>query len=158
MSTNNTIDDLIEGVLKFGPSVLEYSLSNDPALEQYKSILDVEHLYYPIPKDNINKDTWFIPHEYQTLDIEKYIRELCPEHNYNRLEQELALYKKHNMLTLLKTMKYIVDILRKNNIIWGVGRGSSVASYVLFLLGVHKIDSVKYELPLEEFFKGDTHG
>ncbi len=62
------------------------------------------------------------------------------------------------MLVLLKTMKYIVDTLRENNIVWGVGRGSSVASYVLFLLGVHKIDSVKYDLPIEEFFKGDTNG
>lgn len=158
MSTNNSIDDLIEGVMKFGPSVLEYSLSNDPALSKYKSILDAEHLDYSVPKDSINKDTWFIPYEYQNLDIEKYIRDLCPKHNYNRIEQELDLYKKHNMLILLKTMKYIVDTLRKNNVVWGVGRGSSVASYVLFLLGVHKIDSVKYDLPIEEFFKGDTNG
>jgi len=43
--------------------------------------------------------------------------------------------------------------LRKNNIVWGVGRGSSVASYVLFLLGVHKIDSMYYELSVDEFLK-----
>ena len=55
-------------------------------------------------------------------------------------------------------MKYIIDTLRENNVVWGVGRGSSVASYVLFLLGVHKIDSVKYNLPLEEFFKGGENG
>ena len=57
------------------------------------------------------------------------------------------------MLDVLKSMKYIVDTLRENGIIWGVGRGSSVASYVLFLIGVHKIDSVKYNIPIEEFFK-----
>jgi DNA polymerase III alpha subunit len=39
-----------------------------------------------------------------------------------------------------------------------VGRGSSVASYVLFLIGVHKIDPIKYELPIEEFFKGEDNG
>jgi DNA polymerase III alpha subunit len=50
-------------------------------------------------------------------------------------------------------MKYIVDTLRKNQIVWGVGRGSSVASYALYLIGVHKIDSVKYDLPIGEFFK-----
>jgi len=158
MSTNNSIEDLIEGVMKFGPAVLEYSLSDDPALSKYKALLDREHLDYDVPKDNINKDIWFIPSKYQNLDIEKYIRDLCPKHNYNRVEQELELYQKHNMLVLLKTMKYIVDTLRENNIVWGVGRGSSVASYVLFLLGVHKIDSVKYDLPIEEFFKGDTNG
>jgi len=50
-------------------------------------------------------------------------------------------------------LKYLVDTLRKNNVIWGVGRGSSVASYVLFLLGVHKIDSLYYNLDIEEFLK-----
>ena len=50
-------------------------------------------------------------------------------------------------------MKYLVDTLRKNNIIWGVGRGSSVASYVLYLLGVHRIDSLYYDLDITEFLK-----
>jgi DNA polymerase III alpha subunit len=52
-------------------------------------------------------------------------------------------------------MKYVVDTLRNNQVVWGVGRGSSVASYVLFIIGVHKIDSVKYKLPINEFFKGE---
>jgi len=52
-------------------------------------------------------------------------------------------------------MKYVVDTLRSNSIVWGVGRGSSVASYVLFIIGVHKIDSVKYKLAINEFFKGE---
>ena len=156
MSTNNTIDDLIEGVYRFGPDVLLYSTSEDTQLQLYKSTVDLEHLPYPVPKISIDKNNWFIPLEYQNLDIENF--STCPKDNYNRLELEISLFKKHNMLTLLKTMKYIVDTLRKNNIVWGVGRGSSVASYVLFLLGVHKIDSVKYDLPIEEFFKGETNG
>ena len=57
------------------------------------------------------------------------------------------------MLDLLKIVKYLVDTFEKNNIIWGVGRGSSVASYALHLLGLHMIDSIKYNLPIEEFFK-----
>jgi DNA polymerase III alpha subunit len=40
-----------------------------------------------------------------------------------------------------------------NRLIWGVGRGSSVASYVLYLLGVHRIDSMYYELNPEEFLR-----
>jgi len=50
-------------------------------------------------------------------------------------------------------MIYIVDMMRKNNLVWGVGRGSSVASYVLYLIGIHKIDSLKYNLNIEEFLK-----
>ena len=67
--------------------------------------------------------------------------------------QELRLFAKHDMNHMIKTMKYVVDTLRANNIVWGVGRGSSVASYVLHIIGVHKIDSVKYNIPIEEFFK-----
>jgi DNA polymerase III alpha subunit len=37
--------------------------------------------------------------------------------------------------------------------VWGVGRGSSVASYVLFLIGVHRIDSMKYNLDYKEFLR-----
>jgi DNA polymerase III alpha subunit len=50
-------------------------------------------------------------------------------------------------------MKYLVDTLRKNNVVWGVGRGSSVASYILYLIGVHKVDSIKYNLDINEFLK-----
>ena len=70
----------------------------------------------------------------------------------------MTLFAKNDMIPVLKTMKYVVDTLRKNNIVWGVGRGSSVSSYVLFLIGIHKIDSIKYNLPIEEFFKGDQNG
>jgi len=37
--------------------------------------------------------------------------------------------------------------------IWGVGRGSSVASYVLYLLDVHRIDSMFYDLDPSEFLR-----
>jgi DNA polymerase III alpha subunit len=56
---------------------------------------------------------------------------------------------------VIKTMKFIVDTLRENNVLWGVGRGSSVASYSLYLIGVHKIHSIKYKLPIEDFIRGE---
>ncbi len=62
------------------------------------------------------------------------------------------------MYDVLYVMKYTVDTLRANNIIWGVGRGSSVASYVLHIIGVHKIDPIKYDIPIEEFFKEKQNG
>jgi DNA polymerase III alpha subunit len=113
-------------------------------------------LPYPKPKTKINKDLWFIPPEYQDMDIELFCLEQCKtEEEFSRVAQELELYHKHKMIPVLKTMKYIVDTLRTNNIVWGVGRGSSVSSYVLFLIGIHKIDSIKYNIPIEEFFKGE---
>jgi DNA polymerase III alpha subunit len=57
------------------------------------------------------------------------------------------------MFVLLQYLKYLVDTMRKNNIIWGVGRGSSVASYVLYLIGIHRINSLYYDLSIDEFLK-----
>ena len=57
------------------------------------------------------------------------------------------------MLDLLNYMIYLVDFMRENKIVWGVGRGSSVASYVLYLIGVHKIDSLYYDLDVAEFLR-----
>jgi DNA polymerase III alpha subunit len=77
---------------------------------------------------------------------------------HDRRQRQMCIrdrYKKHNMVDVLKAMKYIVDTLRANNLVWGVGRGSSVSSYCLYLIGIHKIDSIKYNLPISEFFKGE---
>jgi DNA polymerase III alpha subunit len=151
MSTN-TLEQLIEGVVKHGPEIIKHCLISDD-IAQYKQRLYQEHLNYPIPPESIDIKNWFIPDQYKNMDIEEFLVDRCPKENYDRLIKELELYRKNDMLDVLKTMKYIVDELRKNNIVWGVGRGSSVASYVLYLIGVHKIDSVKYRLPIEEFFK-----
>lgn len=97
---------------------------------------------------------WHMPKEYRDMDIAAYVLSLCQEdHELQRVGQELLLYQERDAFDLLRYLKYLVDTLRKNNIVWGVGRGSSVASYVLFLLGVHKIDSLYYNLDVEEFLK-----
>jgi len=151
---DNTQEELVKGVLRHGPALLDLCQSSAD-LSKYVDIVVSEHLDYPIPTDSINSNNWFIPRSYQEMNIETFLLENSPESNHPRIIQELDLYKKHNMILMLKSMKYIVDTLRTNNVIWGVGRGSSVASYVLHIIGVHKIDSVKYNLPIEEFFKGE---
>jgi DNA polymerase III alpha subunit len=87
------------------------------------------------------------------MDIEQFLVDQCPKQNYERLVDELVLFRQYNMIAVLKYCKYLVDTMRKHNIIWGVGRGSSVASYVLYLIGIHKIDSIKYNLDIREFLK-----
>jgi len=63
------------------------------------------------------------------------------------------LFQERDMFVLLRYLKYLVDTMRENNIVWGVGRGSSVASFVLFLLGIHRINSLYYDLSIDEFLK-----
>jgi len=153
MSTSNSREELIEGVLRHGPDILAHCQTSAD-IQQYLDRLLAEHLHYPIPPTSVDTSCWFIPEEYRTMDIIDWLYHRCPTPEIRqRVVQELRLFAKHDMIPMLKTMKYVVDTLRANNVVWGVGRGSSVASYVLHIIGVHKIDSVKYNIPIEEFFK-----
>lgn len=103
--------------------------------------------------DKQNQVEWFMPVEYKTMDIENFLVQNCPKENYERLIEEIQLFRQHNMTDLLRYLKYLVDTMREHNIVWGVGRGSSVASYCLYIIGVHRIDSIKYNLDIKEFLK-----
>jgi DNA polymerase III alpha subunit len=101
------------------------------------------------------QSNWHMPDEYKTLDIEAWIWEQTPpwDPQHTRVAEELTAFKQRNMMQLLRWLKYFVDTCNKNKVVWGVGRGSSVASYVLYLIGVHHIDSVKYNLEWQEFLR-----
>jgi DNA polymerase III alpha subunit len=72
---------------------------------------------------------------------------------YERIEKELQLYEKYDLLYLIKTIIYIIEEFNKNNVVWGTGRGSSCCSYILYVIGLHEVDSVEYNLSLDEFFR-----
>lgn len=100
------------------------------------------------------QSNWHMPDEYKNLDIASWILDQCHTSSQRqRVGQELLLYVDRNLFPLLQYLKYLVDTMRKHNIVWGVGRGSSVASYVLYLIGVHKIDSLFFDLSIEEFLR-----
>lgn len=101
-----------------------------------------------------------IPQHYKDIDVEEYIISLIPESKgvgsnpaTARVEMELAEFKARNLFPIIQLLIYIIDTMRKNNLVWGIGRGSAVSSYLLYLLGVHKVDSVKYNLDIKEFLK-----
>lgn len=101
-----------------------------------------------------NQNNWHIPDKYKQLDIAKYLLDLCrTDAELQRVGIELLLYQERGMFDLLRFLVYIVDVMREQDIVWGVGRGSSVASYVLYLIGVHKIDSLYYDLDIAEFLR-----
>ena len=120
-----------------------------PKLNQYVSIdLDVDQF------DQQCQANWLMPNEYRNLDIAQWVLDQCKTPvELQRVGAELILFQEKNLFSLLCYLKYLVDTMRKNNIVWGVGRGSSVASYVLYLIGIHKINSLYYDLPIDEFLK-----
>ena len=103
--------------------------------------------------DSTNQCNWFMPNDYFPNLVEMLYGMCETDLQKDRVTQELELYIQHNMFDLLFYLKYLVDTMRENKVVWGVGRGSSVASYVLYLIGIHKVDSIKYELDIKEFLK-----
>ena len=133
---------------------------------QYNKAVKSLHLDFPVLKEYVSKKTsletfdknnqeqWFYPSEYDNIELESFLKNKCSKDTeWERVQSELKLYKKFNLEKLLRYLIYLVDTLRENNLVWGVGRGSSVASYVLYLIGVHKINSLKYNLDINEFLR-----
>jgi len=146
----------------------ELDISNFYLTDADKYNTSVSELFADLPKiqqyiqidknldefDLTNQNNWYMPQEYKQLDIAQWIFDQCKnQQELQRVAQELLLFNERELFDLLRFLKYLVDTLRANNVVWGVGRGSSVASYVLYLIGVHKIDSIFYDLPIEEFLK-----
>lgn len=95
-----------------------------------------------------------MPPSYKNLDIAEHVLSLChTQEQLQRAGQELLMFQERGLFDLLRYLKYLVDVMRDHQVIWGVGRGSSVASYVLFLLGVHRVDSMFYDLDPAEFLR-----
>lgn len=103
---------------------------------------------------------WNIPEEYKALDVE----DLCwvmledrglsdrPEY-HQRMQDEIELIRERDMFPFIQCLLYVITTFRDNKVVWGIGRGSSCASLVLFVLGINRVDPVKYDIPLEEFYK-----
>jgi DNA polymerase III alpha subunit len=120
------------------PELVEYAFT-DMTMEEF---------------DIMKQNTWHMPDKYRQLDIAEYVLGLCDsDAKLQRCGEELLLFQERNLFDLLRYLKYLVDTLKANHMIWGVGRGSSVASYVLYLLGVHRIDSMFYDLDPTEFLR-----
>jgi len=138
--------DESDDVDKFNTAMEEQGL---PKLQKYIP-LDVDQKTF----DGVCQSEWFMPDEYKNMNVIEYIVKLTnTPQEYKRVDEELEEFKKRDMLDLLKYMIYLVDFMRENKIIWGVGRGSSVASYVLYLIGVHKINSIQFGLDWREFLR-----
>ena len=157
-------NDLIELVYQ-GYDVNKVKV-NDDRVEKYNTIVEELALDWPSLQkltdiditvedyDRALQSDWYMPDEYKQMNVEDHIRSLAKTREEKiRVEEELVLYRKYNVLNVLKFLVYLIETMRDNNIVWGVGRGSSVSSYVLYLLGVHKVDSIKYGLDITDFLK-----
>ena len=150
--------DPSDDIEKFNAAMREQYL---PELTKYIPI-DVDQKEF----DGALQSEWFMPQEYKDLELEMHLfvkvqeqlqnassKDVFNSAQWKRVEEELEAFEERGMEDLLRYMIYLVDFMRENNIVWGVGRGSSVASYVLYLIGVHRINSIQYGLDWREFLR-----
>lgn len=142
-STYDPTTNLLEKILQYG--------SDSVFSTKEQTRIGIKEESDPLPSIE-----WNIPQEYLERDIEQEIMEIAlqvsPE-AVERVKLEFTLYKERGMIPLLQTLLYVRDRMIEKNVVWGVGRGSSVASYVLFMMDIHEVDSLKYGLSIEEFLR-----
>lgn len=138
------------GVLTVDASVLESYANGCKALD-LDQIFTAQPLSGSI-EDNVKE--WNVPADIKELDLDVFFAErVSTVEEALRVAEELALYRERGMEPMLRFMIHLVNIMREHEIVWGVGRGSSVSSYLLYLAGLHSINSVKYNLDIKEFIR-----
>jgi len=157
-----SVDDLFEHYMK-NPDSIVRSITLDDEVE-FDSSLELNHqprvhIYRESSLsvqdyDSLLQSNWHMPQRYRDLDIAAHVLDKCNcEAELQRVGQELLLYQERELFDLLRYLVYLVDTMREHGIVWGVGRGSSIASFVLYKLDVHRINSLVYDLDIREFFK-----
>lgn len=142
-----------------GQTVFVDTMSKD--IEKFNKLVPREKQIHVKTENRPFNFQWTIPDQYKNLDVMEYLVDRLDAQNISepkdlktravRVVKELKLYEQHELLDVLRVLIYVINTLHSNNVVWGVGRGSSVSSYVLYLIGVHDVDSVKYELDIEDF-------
>lgn len=136
-----------------------------PTIQQYNRSVDDEDKIRVKSEVRDWSTAFNLPKTYSTLNVRKYIMALL-EHECTEVKKlseqeckvrvtrtlhELKLFEKAGLTDFLRTLIFVINTLEERKVVWGVGRGSSVSSYVLYLIGVHDVDSVEYDLDITDF-------
>jgi len=149
-----SIEDAAKHIIKHGslPEYLKVEKSFDAKLfeEKYGECITA------IAKDEeINVE---YSHEIEYGDV---LKKIAGSHRHQteskahvqRFADELEFFEREGHTDFLCVLDKLVERFKADNVVWGVGRGSSCASYILYLLEVHDIDPVKYNINFSEFSK-----
>lgn len=135
-------------------------------VERSESTMQLEQLsdkplnYYAEPNitiedfDYANQSNWYIPDNYLEFDPLEYCLNKCTnDAEIERVCLEYVEFESRQLIRVLQWAKYFVDTCTTHNVLWGVGRGSSVSCFLLYLIGINKINPLTYNLHYNEFLK-----
>jgi DNA polymerase III alpha subunit len=149
-----------------GYDVFSLPMDDSPLIEQFNAVcaeFDKREVVIALPdtpdhspeeEHSRRSHTWMISDDIRNIEVRPFLISLCKtDDERDRVNEEMDLFEARDLTSLLQLMMYLVDHFRQNKIVWGVGRGSSVASYCLYLIGVHRINSLAYGLSVHDFLK-----
>lgn len=160
-SANGVIELMMQGV-----DVSTIVVEDSELVKEYNSWCDTFgkddfKAEVPFPMDTtpeeeheIRTNNWMISDDIKAINVREFLVGLCKDQEQiDRVNYEMDLFEERNLIPLLQLMMFLVDRFRTEKVVWGVGRGSSVASFVLYLIGIHKINPIKYGLDVKDFLK-----
>ena len=122
--------------------------------EYLQSALFLDNVPFLPGDTDVSDRRWFTPDDYTEINLEQYVLSRCVgETQISRAKEELAIVDRLGASQIFKHLIYLVDQWRSQDLVWGVGRGSSVSCFLLFVIGVNKINPLDYDLDYHEFFK-----
>src|ERR1035437_1338879 len=158
-------DNLRELLLQ-GKNIGHLNVITDEEIELFEkyqsSLLSETIVFLDAPEEKLTfdefhqkcADEWIFPVVYQQIDVRRFLLDKCKtQQEIDRVNEEYVLYEERDLIMLLRLFIFLVDYMRKNKFIWGVGRGSSVSSHILYLIGVHRVNSLKYQLEIKDYLK-----
>lgn len=165
--TNSLIELLYNGEI---PSeILVPANEEDVVLFNKFSYENYDNIFYSLPNRLLTheerKEQWFYPDKYNEINLLDYFfqkafekslnngLQTLPENVINRINDEIMLYKEKGFEKFLRFCIFFSDRIKENDYVIGVGRGSSVNSFLLYLLDIHLINPLKYNLDIHEFLK-----
>lgn len=157
-----TPDRVIDYVYKLQGHLDKLKVSEvTPEIAAYNSVADRPLTVKSLVTESLFPPPWSLPENYKYLDLDEYLiglsdrieRDDLYEERVKRLSHEIWLFNKFQLSDVLRTLIYVVDTLKARNAIWGVGRGSSCSSYLLYLMELHDVDPVRFEIAIEDFLR-----
>lgn len=85
--------------------------------------------------------------------VRAMVWERCPDDDryLGRLEQEWEWFVRSGNVAILPRLSEWLETAERTGVVVGTGRGSSCASLVLYLLGLHMVDPVEWDIPFSEY-------
>lgn len=86
--------------------------------------------------------------------FQEFTEDFSPEKKreyWNRVKYELSVLEMHNFSSYMLIVADYINWANNNEVIVGPARGSGAGSLVAFLIGITKVDPIKYNLLFERF-------